>query len=201
MAALHAPLRQAIVHLGLWILGGVLFVFMTAEETPSLAVAVAVTVAMAATSTFGFTYMLGERILRPVAARALSEGNFGIGPFTVTLARVNHPVETYGIRLEHEGRVLCYSADTAPCDALVRLADHADVFLCEASYLDGVANPPGLHLTGREAGEAAQKAGVGRLLLTHLVDAWGSEAETVAAAAAVYGGPLEVVRPGARYDI
>ncbi len=76
MAALHAPLRQAIVHLGLWLLGGVLFVFLTAGETPSLAVAVAITVAMAATSTFGFTYMLGERILRPVAARALSEGNF-----------------------------------------------------------------------------------------------------------------------------
>ena len=42
---------------------------------------------------------------------------------------------------------------------------------------------------------------MGRLLLTHLVDAWGSEAQTVAAAAAVYGGPLEVVRPGARYDV
>ncbi len=67
MAALHAPLRQAIVHLGLWLLGGVLFVFLTAEEMPSLAVAVSLTVAMAATSTFGFTYMLGERILRPVA--------------------------------------------------------------------------------------------------------------------------------------
>ena len=76
MAALHAPLRQAIVHLGLWILGGVLFVFLTAEEMPSLAAAVAITVAMAATSTFGFTYMLGERILRPVAAQALSEGRF-----------------------------------------------------------------------------------------------------------------------------
>ncbi|WP_226435278.1 adenylate/guanylate cyclase domain-containing protein [Rhodococcus yananensis] len=76
MAALHAPLRQAIVHLVLWLLGGVLFVFLTAEEMPSLAIAVATTVAMAATSTFGFTYMLGERILRPVAARALSEGNF-----------------------------------------------------------------------------------------------------------------------------
>ncbi|HET8994032.1 MAG TPA: adenylate/guanylate cyclase domain-containing protein [Rhodococcus sp. (in: high G+C Gram-positive bacteria)] len=76
MAALHAPLRQAVVHLVLWLLGGVLFVFLTAEEMPSLAITVAITVAMAATSTFGFTYMLGERILRPVAARALSEGRF-----------------------------------------------------------------------------------------------------------------------------
>ncbi|MGO4203674.1 adenylate/guanylate cyclase domain-containing protein [Rhodococcus sp. TAF43] len=76
MAALHAPLRQAIVHLVLWFLGGVIFVLLTVEEMPELAVAVVVTVCMAATTTFGFTYMLGERILRPVAAQALSEGQF-----------------------------------------------------------------------------------------------------------------------------
>ncbi|GAA4482683.1 adenylate/guanylate cyclase domain-containing protein [Rhodococcus olei] len=76
MAALHAPLRQAIVHLILWIIGGILFVILTMSDMPELAVAVIVTVCMAATTTFGFTYMLGERILRPVAARALSEGRF-----------------------------------------------------------------------------------------------------------------------------
>src|SRR5690606_14398793 len=117
---------------------------------------------------------------------ALQPGSFPIGPFSVTVDRVNHPVETYGVRLEHAGRILCYSSDTAPCEALLRLAHGADVFLCEASYLDGVENPPDLHLTGREAGEAAAKAGVGRLLLTHLVPAWGSEAMTVDAAMSAY---------------
>jgi ribonuclease BN (tRNA processing enzyme) len=131
----------------------------------------------------------------------LQPGTFPIGPFTVTADRVNHPIETYGIRVEHEGRVLAYSSDTAPCEPLLRLAQGADLFLCEASYLDGVANPPDLHLTGREAGEAATKADVSRLLLTHLVPAWGSEASTVEAACAAYAGPVEVVRPGARYDL
>ncbi|MER7416533.1 MBL fold metallo-hydrolase [Micromonospora peucetia] len=132
---------------------------------------------------------------------ALEPGSFPVGPFTVTVDRVNHPVETYGVRLEHGGRVLCYSSDTAPCEALLRLAQDADTFLCEASYLDGVENPPDLHLTGREAGEAATKAGVGRLLLTHLVAAWGSEAHTVESAGAAFDGPLEVVRPGASYEV
>ncbi|MEV4706403.1 MBL fold metallo-hydrolase [Actinoplanes sp. NPDC049316] len=131
----------------------------------------------------------------------LQPGTFPIGPFTVTADRVNHPIETYGVRVEHDGRVLAYSSDTAPCEPLLRLAQDADLFLCEASYLDGVANPPDLHLTGREAGEAATKADVGRLLLTHLVPAWGSEASTVEAACAAYAGPVEVVRPGARYDL
>ena len=131
----------------------------------------------------------------------LQPGTFPIGPFTVTADRVNHPIETYGVRVEHGGRVLAYSSDTAPCDALLRLAQGADLFLCEASYLDGVANPPDLHLTGGEAGEAATKADVGTLLLTHLVTAWGSEASTVEAASAAFSGPVEVVRPGARYDL
>jgi ribonuclease BN (tRNA processing enzyme) len=132
---------------------------------------------------------------------ALQSGTFPIGPFTVTADRVNHPVETYGVRIEQGGRVVAYSADTAPCEALVRLAAGADLFLCEASYLDGEENPPDLHLTGGEAGEAANKADVGRLLLTHLVPAWGSEAATVEAACAAFAGPVEVVRPGSRYDL
>ncbi|MCW2638721.1 MAG: fold metallo-hydrolase [Dactylosporangium sp.] len=131
----------------------------------------------------------------------LQPGSFPIGPFQITVDRVNHPVETYGVRVEHGGRALAYSADTAPCEALVRLAHGADTFLCEASYVDGMDNPPDLHLTGREAGEHAAKAGVGRLLLTHLVTAWGSELSTFEAASAAFAGPVEIVRAGCRYDI
>ena len=131
----------------------------------------------------------------------LQPGTFPIGPFTVTVDRVNHPIETYGVRVEHGGHVLAYSSDTAPCEALLRLAQGADLFLCEASYLDGADNPPDLHLTGSEAGEAATKADVGRLLLTHLVPAWASEASTVEAATAAFAGPVDVVRPGSRYDL
>ena len=131
----------------------------------------------------------------------LEPGTFPIGPFTVTVDRVNHPIETYGVRVEQGGRVLAYSSDTAPCDALVRLALGADALLCEASYLDEMDNPPDLHLTGREAGEHASKAGVGRLLLTHLVAAWGSEFMTQDAAATAYSGPIDIVRPGTRYMI
>jgi ribonuclease BN (tRNA processing enzyme) len=132
---------------------------------------------------------------------ALQPGTFPIGPFSVTVDRVNHPIETYGVRIEHGGAVIAYSADTAPCDALVRLAQGAQLFLCEASYLDGEPHPPDLHLTGREAGEAATKAGVGRLLLTHLITAWGSEARTYDAASAAFAGPVDIVRPGSRYEL
>lgn len=132
---------------------------------------------------------------------SLQPGTFPIGPLRVMVDRVDHPVETYGVRIEHRGRTLAYSADTAPCEALLRLADGANAFLCEASYLATEDNPPGLHMTGRDAGEVATKAGVGRLLLTHLVHAWGSEIVTFDEARSAYAGPIDIVRPGSRYEI
>lgn len=131
----------------------------------------------------------------------LQPGTFPIGPLTVTVDQVNHPVETYGVRLAHGESVIAYSADTGPCDPLIRLAQGADLFLCEASYLDDEPHPSDLHLTGREAGAAATKAGVRRLLLTHLVTAWGSEAITFAEASAEFDGPIDILRPGSRYDL
>jgi adenylate cyclase len=76
MAALHAPLRQAIVHLTLWLVGGAVLAGSIIADSPQLAGTIIVTECMAATIVFGFTYMLGERILRPVAAHALSMGTF-----------------------------------------------------------------------------------------------------------------------------
>ncbi|MEU8895419.1 adenylate/guanylate cyclase domain-containing protein [Nocardia sp. NPDC048505] len=104
MAALHAPLRQSIVHLALWLIGGAVLATLIISRTPELAGAVIVTECMAATIVFGFTYILGERILRPVAAQALTEGTFdhtltpgvgtrmamtwGMGTFAPTIAIV-----------------------------------------------------------------------------------------------------------------
>lgn len=131
----------------------------------------------------------------------LTPGSGTVGPFQLTVDRMNHPVETFGARLEHRGRVLAYSADTAACDAVVKLAHGADTFLCEASYVETRRNPPDLHLTGRQAGALASRADVGRLLLTHLVPAWHSEAQTLDEVCTSYPGYTEVVRPGATFDI
>jgi ribonuclease BN (tRNA processing enzyme) len=126
----------------------------------------------------------------------LAPGSFGIGPFTVTVDHVNHPVETFGFRLEHGGHAIAYSADTGPSEQLVRLADGADVLLCEASFDEADELPPGVHLTSRQAGEHAARAGAGELILTHLVP-WNSTQEVIAQAASAYQGGISLARPGA----
>ena len=126
---------------------------------------------------------------------ALAPGTVEIGPLRVTLDRVNHPVETYGFRFEHNGRAIAYSADTGPCEQLVRLADGADVLICEASFVDAEGLPPDVHLTARQAGEHAARAGAGELILTHLVP-WNSAEEVFAQAASAYPGAISLARPG-----
>ncbi len=127
-------------------------------------------------------------------------GRLSIGPFDVETAVVNHPVETYAMRFTVGGRTLAYSADSGRCDDLVKLARNADLFLCEASYLEGEDNPPDIHLTGREAGEHATRADVGRLMLTHLVP-WGDRARTLAEAQDTYAGEILVASTGAVIDL
>ncbi len=121
----------------------------------------------------------------------LSPGQRDIGPFRVTVDRVNHPVETFGFRIEHAGRSLAYSGDTGESPVLTELARSADLLLCEASFLDGPDLPANLHLTGRGAGEHAARAGVGHLVLTHLTPG-NNPACTLAEAQSVFDGPVSL---------
>jgi ribonuclease BN (tRNA processing enzyme) len=123
-----------------------------------------------------------------------------LGPFRVSYARVNHPTPTNAVRLEHEGRALVYSADTGESPELVALAEGADVLLCEASVGPDEELVPGLHMTGRMAGEHAEKAGVERLIVTH-VPPWNSPQDAADEAAAAFHGPVEIARAGAVYEL
>ncbi len=127
--------------------------------------------------------------------RDLAPGTVEIGPFQVTADHVNHPVETFGFRVEQAGWSVAYSGDTGECDALVGLARDADLLLCEASFLDGPDLPPDLHLTARQAAAHASRAGVGQLMLTHLVP-WNDRQRTLAEATGTYHGPLSLAAPG-----
>ncbi|SEL56425.1 Ribonuclease BN, tRNA processing enzyme [Blastococcus sp. DSM 46786] len=127
-------------------------------------------------------------------------GALRIGPFDVELARTAHPVETYAVRLTAGGRSLVYTGDTGPCDRVVELARGADVLLAEAAHPDNAPEqPPGLHLTGRQAAQHAAAAGVGRLLLTH-IPAWVDHIGQLFAASSVFS-ETELVSPGAVYEL
>lgn len=132
--------------------------------------------------------------------RVVADGDtVDVGGMTVRFSRTDHPPETLAMRIEGDGRVLGYTADTGAAWSLEALGPGIDLALCEATYLaDKEGSSP--HLSARQAGATAAAAGAARLLLTHLwpgVDAGSSRDE----AARAYGGPVEVARMHETYRV
>ena len=80
------------------------------------------------------------------------------------------------------------------------LARGADLLLSQAAFLAGPDLPPDLHLTARQAVEYAARAGVGRLILTHL-QPWNDPDAARAEAATAFAGDLDVAVAGQVIDL
>ena len=117
----------------------------------------------------------------------LAPGHLTIGPFDIRLAHMNHPVETFAFRFSHGGKSLVYTGDTGETEAVPELAAGADVFLSEAAFLEGPDLPPNIHLTARQAAAYASRAGVGKLVLTHLVPGISPDDARTEAGSAFHG--------------
>ena len=146
---------------------------------------------------FEHALQLEEHLPLGFASTVVEPGRpFEAGPFRIATAQTEHPVPTLGLRVEADGASLAYSADSGPSDAWVDLARGADVALSEATWLEpGPADP--IHMTASEAGEAASRAGVGRLVLTHLWPALDPD-ESVRRAGEAFDGPVEAAWEGMR---
>jgi ribonuclease BN (tRNA processing enzyme) len=90
-----------------------------------------------------------------------------VGDVDLRFARTDHPPPTYAVEATHDGRRVIYTADTGPDWTVGAFAPAADLVLSEATYLhDNIPAP--IHLSAKQAGEAAREAAAQRLILTHL---------------------------------
>jgi ribonuclease BN (tRNA processing enzyme) len=90
-----------------------------------------------------------------------------IGDTQVQFSRTDHPLPTIGVELEQGGKRLVYTADTGPGWSVEAFRPGADLVLSEATYQHDDIRAP-IHLSSRQAGEAARAAKARRLMLTHL---------------------------------
>jgi ribonuclease BN (tRNA processing enzyme) len=123
-----------------------------------------------------------------------------VGPLHIGFHEVDHFVQTFAIEISAGNGRFVFGADTGPSDDLVAFAQGADLLIIEATLprpeREGVRG----HLTPAEAGDHARRAGVHRLVLTHISDeldeSWARrEAEEA------FGGPVQVAREGATYAV
>lgn len=108
---------------------------------------------------------------------------------------LEHRVPTVAVRVECGGKVLAYSSDGLPGQAMVDCARGADLFVCDALCATGDLDPGRLaflmHPTAAEAGRMARLAGARQLALVHL----GRFADTQAMwleARREFAGPLSI---------
>ncbi|NIA25546.1 MAG: MBL fold metallo-hydrolase [Gammaproteobacteria bacterium] len=119
-----------------------------------------------------------------------------VGAIGLAFARTDHGVPTLAVRAEAGGRVLVYSSDTGPAGDWARLAERADLFVCEATYQGATEDKPwSQHLTASEAGEIARSQVVDKLMITHV---WPflDPGRSVTESETTFGKPVGLAVPG-----
>jgi ribonuclease Z len=148
-----------------------------------------------------------------------------IGDLLLEVFEVDHfpVVPAFGYRATYQGRTVVFSGDTSKCDSLVEASRGADMLVCEAlntAMLDraidaikpnaplqagNLEDVPSYHITTTEVAETARDAGVGEVVLTHVIPSIVSQdaMETlfVQGMSAIYSGKITVARDMVRLPV
>jgi ribonuclease BN (tRNA processing enzyme) len=130
------------------------------------------------------------------------DGELAVGGLRVRFSEVPHFTTTFavGISSADGRRRFTFGADSGPNEQLIRFAGGADLLMIEATLPVAEDDGPRGHLTPAEAGAHGSRAGVGRLVLTHISDEldelWAREE-----AEQSFGGPVLVAYEGAVYTV
>jgi ribonuclease BN (tRNA processing enzyme) len=123
-----------------------------------------------------------------------------VGTLRFRFRDVPHFTPTFAVDISsmNGGGRITYGADCCPNEQLVQFATGTDLLIVEATLPRPERTGIRGHLTPEEAGEHACKAGVKRVLLTHVSDEldelWVRKCATRA-----FEGPIEIAREGAVY--
>lgn len=150
----------------------------------------------------------------PVEVTEVSDGLVSDdGGVRITCAPTDHaPVHpTIGFRIEHDGRAAVLAGDTVPCEGLDRLCEGADVYvqttirrsLVESVPVQRLQDILDYHSSIQDAASTAARAGVGTLVLTHLVPAPmpGTEHEWADEAKVIFDGEVVVAEDLTRISV
>lgn len=107
---------------------------------------------------------IGMSFVEWIDGELVSFGGFAVRASVVVHTPATHP---HALRVEVDGSIIAYSGDTEWTEALIPLAEGADLFICEAStYATAVEN----HLSYETLMAHRERLRCRRLLITHMSD-------------------------------
>ncbi len=149
-----------------------------------------------------------------------------LGDLRIEAFEVDHfpVVPAFGYRAKYDGRSVVLSGDTSLCASLAGAAKGADLLVCEAINLPMMeqrisairamgmereagllSDVPSYHISTTEIAQLAADAGVGEVILTHIIPPVGNdtsqEAAFISGMGEVYTGPVRVARDLQRISI
>jgi len=122
-------------------------------------------------------------------------------PIVLDDGRVITPSDLVGA--PRRGRRIVITGDTRPCAGTILAAQDADLLVHEATFGDDEAEralETG-HSTAREAADVARRAGVRRLVLTHISARYSSDAKVLEREARTIFANTAVARVGAEIEL
>jgi ribonuclease BN (tRNA processing enzyme) len=129
-----------------------------------------------------------------VTAHEVSKGPVCRGAgYRVLSAPVEHGIPAVAYRIESDEGTVVISGDTRPSDSLIELAKGADLLIHECSFPDDMMDIARKtnHSAASEVGEVADRAGVKKVVLTHLFPQYkGREKELVESVNRKFGGEV-----------
>lgn len=151
----------------------------------------------------GLKLAFGDRLFDPkfpVNVRVLVPGDaVRLGPLsTLSVTKTPHTRESLAVRIESEGRALCYTGDTAYSDDVSDFFQDADLLISECSLLEPRGDAR--HLSVSEVARLATRARAAKLILTHFyfdVD----EESLIAELERGYGGEVIIGRDGLTLEL
>ena len=114
-----------------------------------------------------------------------------IGPFEVSFLRTVHPVPCFAMRIEAEGKVMVYTADTSFKEEIIPFSQDADLLVCECNFYAHQNGSGAGHMTSTQAGKLAESACVKQLILTHLPH-YGRLSDLILEAGEEYEGDIHL---------
>jgi len=92
---------------------------------------------------------------------------------SATFFRTVHPVECYGVRIEHEGHVFAFSGDAIYGPELIPLFLDADLAIMDCGALEKARKQVMLHMTPTECFRLYQECRIKKVVLSHLIPYYG----------------------------
>ena len=149
----------------------------------------------AARAAFDHWMQTDQVVFEPIAAGDVAT----VGDLTITAGTVDHDASSVGYRFaDANGRVAAVPGDSAPCDGLDALLRGATLAVLECSTPDDVFVPG--HLTPTSLAEAATRAGLDHVVVTHRYPL-AQQIDVVREIARGFSGQITVADDGQRFDV